>query len=155
MSRFVGNLDLRVYEPGEWVLLQHFGYRTRIGSPFSVSGSGPKGHTVMAPRGFITDLASIPRIFRGFISQTGKSRYAAVIHDYLYCDQATTRADADAIFLEALEASGVGWIQRKAMYAAVRAGGWIYWNKRAQDKLNQQYDFVPNEYWDDTGEIAA
>ena len=33
-----------------------------------------------------------------------------------------TRADADRIFLEALEALNVGWVQRYALYLGVRVG---------------------------------
>ena len=149
MSTFIGNLDTRVYEPGEFVLLERFGYRTHIGSLFWRNGYGPKYRLVMVPVGFITDFASIPRLLHWLISPNGLSREAAVIHDYLYCTQTTTRADADAIFLEALATSGVGWAQRHAMYAAVRAGGWIYWNKRSKNRANQDYDFVPESYWDE------
>ena len=148
MSTFIGNLDTRVYEPGEFVLLQPFGYRTRIGG-LSTYTDVPKHHAIIVPRGFITDFASIPRIFRWAINPNGASRWAAVIHDFGYCSQIMTRAQYDAIFLEALEVSGVGWAQRHAMYAAVRAGGWIYWNKRSKNRANQDYDFVPESYWDE------
>lgn len=146
MSTFIGHLDTRVYEPGEFVLLNPFGYRTRIGG-LSTYTDVPKHHAIIVPKGFITDFASIPRLARWVISPNGASRHAAVIHDWLYVSQTKTRAQSDEIFLEALEVSGVSWIQRKTMYAAVRAGGWIYWNKRSKNKSDPSYDFVPDSYW--------
>jgi hypothetical protein len=85
---------------------------------------------IAVPTGFVTDLASIPRVFHPLIPVNGKHRAAAIIHDYLYETQTTTRAEADLIFLEAMEASGVRFTQRWAMYLAVRMGGWMAWNKR-------------------------
>ena len=57
-------------------------------------------------------------------------RRPAVLHDWLYCLKTGSRADADQLFLEALKAEGVGWAARWSMYTGVRAGGWVYWNRR-------------------------
>ena len=91
-------------------------------------------HRIEVPVGFETDLASVPRAFRGLIPATGPWQRAAVIHDYLYKTQGATlpptllrgrtpRKTADDIFLEAMEAAGVAWITRSAIYRAVRIGG--------------------------------
>ena len=88
-------------------------------------------HTmIVVPSGFVTDLASIPRVFHPLIPVNGKHRAAAILHDYLYETQTMSRAKADSIFLEAMEACGVRWTQRVVMYSAVRIGGWIAWNAR-------------------------
>lgn len=118
-AEFSTPLDLRAHVPGEWVLLADLVYRSSDGRIYRV------------PSRFITDLASIPRIARPAIDRNGKSRRPAVLHDWLYCLHADTRAEADALFLEALQAEGVGLIIRRAMWLAVRAGGWVYWNARA------------------------
>lgn len=109
MRTFEGYLDLRAGKPGEWVLL----------SPLSFGE-----YTV--PAGFTTDLASIPRTVRPLVDRNGSSRAASVLHDWLYATRPVSRKEADALFLEALEASGVGWV-RYAMYCGVRAGGWVFW----------------------------
>lgn len=88
------------------------------------------GRLYRVPPRFITDLASIPGIAQPAIDRNGKSRRPAVLHDWLYCLHADTRQEADALFLEALQAEGVGWLTRHAMWAAVRAWGWRYWNAR-------------------------
>lgn len=115
---FSGPLDLRAYEPGEWVVLSPVTYRPRT------------GQSIMIPAGFVTDLASIPALLRPVFDRMDASRLPAVLHDWLYCAQTTSRSDADSLFLEALERAGVGFVRRWAMYAGVRAGGWLYWSRR-------------------------
>ena len=117
-AEFLSPLDLRAHVPGEWVLLSGLDYRSAAGRMYHV------------PARFITDLASIPGVFQPAIDRNGKSRRAAVLHDWLYCLHQGTRVEADAMFLEALQAEGVSWVIRQAMWLAVRAGGWRYWNKR-------------------------
>lgn len=112
--------------PNVWKLERPFSYTTAVLGP-------PIKFTV--PTGFIYDLASIPRIFRSVIPQVGKHREAATLHDYLYNrkgkldDFVFTRKEADKVFLEAMKLSGVRFTRRRVMYAAVRLGGWTYWNK--------------------------
>jgi len=84
---------------------------------------------VTVPIGFKTDFASIPRIARVLINRNGKSREAAVVHDYLYKRHIYSRKIADHIFLEAMQDSDVNVFVRRSMYMAVRAGGWIFFNK--------------------------
>lgn len=84
---------------------------------------------IEVPAGFVTDLASIPAPLRGLLNVNGKSRRAAVLHDWLYCSQPCTRKEADAILKAALRTEGVqvaAWVY----WAGVRLGGWRYWRKR-------------------------
>lgn len=132
---FLTPLDLRAYKPGEWVVLAGLLYLASTGARYIV------------PRGFITDLASIPAALRWLIDPDGPSRQAAVLHDFLYCAHYMTRAEADALFLEALEACGVDWATRHAMYIGVRVGGWVYWNQR-KDGASKD-DFVSPSWFGD------
>ena len=136
MNKFKTRLRLEEYKPNEWVMLEALVYTT----------SRKHHHTIAVPRGFITDLASIPAIFRSFYNRNGKSRKAAVIHDYLYCSQLYSRSESDDIFLEAMEACDVGRATRWSMWVAVRAGGWVYWNRRQSDPLGAD-DFVPDDFF--------
>ena len=115
---FLSNLYVRavVERPGQWELV--FPLRW---------DDGWQRHVV--PVGFKTDLASIPRPFRNAINVNGKSRRAAVLHDWLYSGKCVARVDADRLFLDAMAADGVGWVTRRAMYAAVRAAGWVYFRR--------------------------
>ena len=42
---------------------------------------------VQVPVGFVTDFASIPRLFWSLLRPDGLYAYAAIIHDYLYWEQ--------------------------------------------------------------------
>lgn len=82
--------------------------------------------TVTVPAGFITDGASIPRIFWNILAPFGEYFEAAVIHDYLYSphNRRFRREQADEIFKEAMFNVGIGWLKRETIYRAVRAFGW-------------------------------
>ena len=84
-----------------------------------------KPRFITAPRGFVTDFASIPRPFWFLLPPTGDYGKAAVVHDWLYFAGTYSRRDADLVFLEAMKALGVNWLVRGVMYEAVRwfAGG--------------------------------
>ena len=89
--------------------------------------------TFVVPVGFKTDYASIPRLLWNVLSPVGRYDAAAVLHDYLYRTgklhgQPISRADADAIFNEAMTVLKVDMLQRWVIYAGVRVGGWVVWN---------------------------
>ena len=86
-----------------------------------ISTLGP----VVAPVGFVTDGASIPRIFWAILGPHGSYFAAAIIHDFLYSARNTTytRRQADQIFLEAMKDCGVGLVKRQVIFRAVRIGG--------------------------------
>ena len=54
--------------------------------------------SVTAPKGFVTDLASIPRVFWSALRPDGLYAYAAILHDYLYWTQSTTKDVAESPF---------------------------------------------------------
>lgn len=89
---------------------------------------------VTVPKGFVTDLASIPRIFFTALRPDGEYAYAAVIHDYLYWTQTRSRDEADAILKIAMEDFKVGTVKAGAIYTAVRVGGKVAWNGNAEQK---------------------
>lgn len=116
----------------------------RLLEPFSYDvGSEGSGETITVPAGFESDFASVPRVFWRIEPPLGRSGKAAVIHDYLYVKAGMipagpfvggtqklrfyTRAQADAIFREALGVLGVPPIKRDLMYRAVRIGGGGGW----------------------------
>ncbi|ATV57132.1 hypothetical protein CTM68_05255 [Fusobacterium pseudoperiodonticum] len=83
-------------------------------------------YRIRVPKGFVTDYASIPRIFRPIVLPYGKHSGASVVHDYLYskgCDLNIERKKADKIFLEILKEEGVNPILDRLMYIAVRCFG--------------------------------
>jgi len=124
-SKFHNELDVRAYKKERWKLLHEYAYTTQILHEYPTK--------ITAPGGFITDLASIPKIVRSLIPQVGKHRGAAVIHDFLYSTSdkhSYSRLQVDRVFLEAMKTAGVSLWKRHAMFYAVRSGGWIFFNKR-------------------------
>ena len=87
---------------------------------------------IQVPSGFITDLAQIPRVLWILYAPFGKYSKAAVVHDYLYRNQKTSRKEADDIFYEAMKFDGVATGSRHLIYRFVRMFGWFAWNKNKQ-----------------------
>ena len=77
----------------------------------------------IVPKGFQTDLASVPRPFVWLLPRYGRYTRAAILHDYLWRNTSTvgvSRADADGIFRRAMRELGVPFLRRWMMWAAVR-----------------------------------
>jgi len=113
---------------------------------------------VVVPAFFVTDFASIPRIFWSLLPTWGRYGPASVVHDYLYWDQQCTREQADAIFLLAMIDNDVPWWQRTVIYRAVRWGAAFAWSENADDRKNRLdrvilRNFIPSigvkTTWDD------
>lgn len=95
-------------------------------------GSGEK---ITVPKGFITDGASVPSFLWGWpfdLSPWGPYAKAAVLHDWLYAEQALTKLEADNTFLEAMEALGISEFKRNVMFKAVRWFGQAAWDEHKQ-----------------------
>ena len=123
MSSFTKHPALRLLPDGEsWEVAESFEYHV---------GSEDSNEIIKVPKGFITDGASIPKIFWSIIGGPwGKYGYAAVVHDYLYYKHIYTRRRSDQIFLEAMEVLGVSKWKRNTMYVAVRMFSWLFWNRK-------------------------
>lgn len=90
------------------------------------------GAVIEVPQGFITDMASVPKLPLAWLLAGGTANEAAVVHDWLYTAHAAvarpvTRRQADAIFREAIPASEDPNAPAFLMWLAVRAAGWISW----------------------------
>lgn len=71
------------------------------------------------PKGFETDFASVPRVFRGMVARQTATARAATLHDYLVRKGDTLQLDrytADALFREALESEGIGGLTAWLMH---------------------------------------
>lgn len=79
------------------------------------------------PKGYVTDFATVPRIFWSIVPPIGKHNPAALVHDYLYDNRLGTRLQADHIFLNVMLHYGVPKITAYIMYYAVRIGGRKWW----------------------------
>ncbi|WP_370323858.1 DUF1353 domain-containing protein [Euzebya sp.] len=77
--------------------------------------------TFEVPAGFVTDFASVPRVFTWLLPRYGTYTRAAILHDW-FCDTGVvSRADADGLFRRMMRELGVSVVRRWMMWAAVRA----------------------------------
>lgn len=128
MSRFTNMLLVSPLPDGKtWIIRSDFGY--------DIGEEGSK-EAINVPIGFMTDFASVPRILWGVIPRWGKYGNAAVVHDYMYWQQAYPRKRADQIFLEGMKVLGVSKIVYRTIYYSVRFFGTLAWWNNARRKKN-------------------
>lgn len=88
-----------------------------------------RGITYEAPRGMLTDLASIPVLLNGLFT-TVDHRLPGVIHDARYMLSKVTgekRADLDSLFAEMCCLQGANALQAAAVRGGLELGGWHSW----------------------------
>ncbi len=125
-ARFHRPLSVRQLDDERWQLLAML-----------VFYSAKFDRMITVRKGFVTDFASVPRVPLAYWLFAGVAQAAAVVHDSLYTDGIVPREVADAIFLEALEASGVSAWRRLPMYWAVRAFGGSRYHPAPKPGLEQ------------------
>lgn len=80
---------------------------------------------ITAPKGFEHNGPSFPLIWGG------DGEAAAAIHDFMYANpKLYTRAQADDVLREALDAEGMNWLRRNGWWLMVRAGGWKHYGRK-------------------------
>lgn len=104
-------------------------WRLRMNFRFSYLDAEKKISHIVVPANFVTDFASVPRIFWSLFQPWGRYGKAAVVHDYLYACGRNSRKFADEMFLKAMKLLGVTKWRRSIMYWAVRLGGWRAWRQ--------------------------
>jgi hypothetical protein len=85
--------------------------------------------TVTVPIGFVTDFASIPRMFWSMLPPDGLYTYPAIVHDFLYWHQSTSRQVADQIMRFAMEDFRVSTVVSGAIYRSVDLFGGSAWSE--------------------------
>lgn len=79
--------------------------------------------SITVPPGWVTDFASVPRIFYWLFPTYGTYTKAAILHDFLCDTRPAERDQADRTFRRAMDSLGVPFVRRWMMWAAVRLGG--------------------------------
>jgi hypothetical protein len=111
--------------------------------------------TVAVPNGFVTDLTSIPRLFWTMLRPDGDYAYAAILHDYLYWTQTTSRETADRIFKAGMADFSIAAATIAAIYNAVRVGGGSAWRsngelrRQGEKRILRRYPTNPQTTWMD------
>jgi Protein of unknown function (DUF1353) len=130
MSKFLSPLRVEEVEDnsndgrGTWSLLDDLVYQSDVA-----------GRAITAPKGMLTDFASVPRFPPIAFALCGDIGHpASVIHDSCYIAQTMPRAIADAVLMEALVVCGVPAWKARMMWAAVRIAGGSHWNEPGQSQ---------------------
>lgn len=104
--------------------------------------NGPQYSAVTVPEGFITDLASIPPLLFPILRADGEYAQAAIVHDYLYWTQRTTRDYADEVFRTAMRDLEVKPAEIQSIFAAVRLFGQSAWDRNGELKKSGERRFL-------------
>ncbi|MFT5135672.1 MAG: hypothetical protein ACI9XU_001861 [Arenicella sp.] len=93
---------------------------------------------IVVPPGFVSDGASVPKIFwpLGLVPYGVHGR-ATVVHDYMYWFQQCSRKQSDNIMLIALKESGVSFFKRLILTVGVKWFGGFAWKENARDRQNE------------------
>lgn len=130
MSKFTSPLIVSPLPDGKrWKLIESFSYY--VGKQ---SGLNNHGIIIEVPKGFVTDFASIPKIFWSILGHPmGKYAAAAVLHDFMYFLKTFSRKISDQIFENAMKILKVPKWKRKIIYYAVRVGGKWAWKNSSKN----------------------
>jgi len=124
VSSFTRPLDVRKVGKRLWEVLRSFKYRI---------GSEDSSVFIRVSKSFVTDFASVPRLFWVILPPDGIYTQAAVLHDFMYSNKSMPRKRCDKIFLEAMEVLDVPKWKRKTMFRAVRMFGGFAWGKKKRE----------------------
>lgn len=94
------------------------------------------GQYIWIPKGYVWDLASVPRVFQSIISTDNDAEIAYLIHDFLYENKIGTREFADKEMLKWAKVTNgtdkisIRNIDNYIRYYAVRLCGGKIYNKK-------------------------
>jgi uncharacterized protein DUF1353 len=97
---------------------------------------------IVVPKGFRTDLASVPRVFRQIpsLDPDGISRPSALGHDWLYAWRGFSKDDADEFLKQSLVSLGASALVADVYYLAVHNYGQSSWDSDNDPIGPQDFD---------------
>ena len=128
MSQFTTPVVLEMLDHYKWRLVEPFTYYTEeictyLPMVADVDDSMYLCHLIEVPKGYVTDLTTVPRLLWSVFPPHGRYAKAAIVHDYLYSKAIGSKRWADKVFLEAMGVLDVPRWRKWVMYFAVRLFG--------------------------------
>lgn len=123
MSKFTTPAILKMLPNRKFEIFEDFEYHI---------GELNSGEVIDVKKGFVTDLASVPRFMWVIFSPIDEYAKAAIVHDFLYSTESGlsySRQESDNIFLEAMTVLGVPVYRKYPVWLAVRLFGWVFFKK--------------------------
>lgn len=109
---------------------------------------GDTKEKIIVPRGFVTDLASIPDGLAPFgLKANSQYTRAAIVHDYLYWIQTCTKQQADNIFLIAMKESDVTSWKSLVIHLGVDKFGGFSWESNKKARSAGAIRILPEDKW--------
>ena len=101
------------------------------------------------PRGFITDLASIPRLLWWWQGPHEGTMAPAILHDFLYWEQPCTKDEADAAMYVAMKQAGMSDFSANRTYDGIRTSfAQDAWDKNKTARSGGEPRFFSDAYSD-------
>ncbi|MDO7253907.1 DUF1353 domain-containing protein [Helicobacter cappadocius] len=113
MSSFTTSLKGEILDNGNLLITEEFDYYREENND----------EVIKVPSGFESDFASVPFLFRIFVSPIGRHSKPAVLHDYLcelYHKGEVSRDFCDEVFNEAMKVKKVSSFHRIILFYGVR-----------------------------------
>lgn len=117
-----------------------------------------KPMAVCVPKGYETDLLSIPKVLWPILSPFGAGCWGALPHDILYGTEFSfpgqskqdARAMMDRILYDAALDSGASKLRAKIIYAGVRVGGGATWKDHDPEEVSDDLQMMAEavERWE-------
>lgn len=108
---------------------------------------GSTNQQIVVPKGFVTDLASIPQpLWSLGLAPQGRYSRAAIVHDYLYWSQGCRRDQADRLLVIAMKESKVCGLNEVLVYEGVDKGGSGAWSDNASERKAGLPRVIPEKY---------
>lgn len=85
------------------------------------------GRIICVPKGFVTDLSSVPQVFWFLFAPYGDFIVASIVHDYLYKKRLMSRINCDKEMLFLSNKYSSDYLDNYIRFIAVRAFGWIFY----------------------------
>lgn len=131
MSTYTTPLQIEVIKKWKFKLLTPFEYH--IGEYPAKNESD----IIRVPTHFVTDFASIPRLFWAILSPMDEYAKAAVLHDWLYYTGIYSKKKTERIFKEAMKTLKVPRWKIFFVYNAVVYFGFMAWNKHRKNDVDK------------------
>lgn len=91
----------------------------------------------IVPKGFITDFASVPKVFWMFLPPWNDYGRASILHDYQYCSGCLPKKESDKMMLDTMKKDGVRAFRRVMIFISVSLFGAPAYRKAAKMRKKQ------------------
>ena len=117
--KFIGKLITKDLDDDMWEIMVSYAF---------VDSKGVR-HYVL--KEFKSNGASIPRLLWSIVGTPRATDMAqsAVLHDFKYRYGGVSRKRADQLLREGMKVLGAPWWKRQIVYAGIRIGGFVIWEK--------------------------